>query len=544
MSGVSRSGGGTARGVFQRGRARGTLTLLLLAVLATVPSRADIVLHEFIAPDATEDLRMGATTGDGTMAAAIDTRSGAVASPDPSRASAGQRHVYGWEGAQGPGGSYRIDSDTSRPEHVGYEDPFTPAVAPYKREIAYDTVDSEFDLGVSNASLERLPVGGTARADDDQFYAELTVEVTTGTPSRIPTVGPSARVLAVRAAPEAKVELFRDAADNWFARGDREGRFGLVLHLAIDRAIFGSAFANVEWPRLYRLGGSVPDVVRREGTNLARQIGIVDGSSPAEAVRELVAYFRGFSPSADRPSARGVELYRELVLSRKGVCRHRAYAFVVTALALGLPSRFVHNEAHAWVEVNDGSRWHRIDLGGAASDLSYSAESIPHVPPRDPFEWPRGEDSGRMAAGRSRAAAPSAPGDPAGTRASASSVAPGGVAPPPLGAQESDDHRPGARVTLSLAGKEALRGARVRATGEVTSSAGACAAVRVDLFLEPAPAPTEDAPGTRIPLGTLVTSDEGRYDGYVVVPYAVPPGDYEVRASTPGGAVCGEGTSR
>lgn len=99
-------------------------------------------------------------------------------------------------------------------------------------------------------------------------------------------------------------------------------------------------------------------------------------------------------------------------------------------------------------------------------------------------------------------------------------------------------------MTLSLAGKEALRGARVRATGEVTSSAGACAAVRVDLFLEPAPAPTEDAPGTRIPLGTLVTSDEGRYDGYVVVPYAVPPGDYEVRASTPGGAVCGEGTSR
>ncbi len=542
MSGASRRRAGAAPGFAKLGRARGTLTVLLLANLATVPSQADIVLHEFIAPDATEDLRMGATTGDGTMAAAIDTRSGAVASPDPTRASAGKRHVYGWEGVQGPGGSYRIDSDTSRPEHVGYEDPFTPAVAPYKREIAFDTVDSEFDLGVSNASLERLAVGGPARADDDQFYAELTVEVTTGTPSRIPTVGPSARVLALRAAPEARIELFRDAADNWFARGDREGRFGVVLHLAIDRAIFGSAFANVEWPRLYRLGLSVPDVVRREGTSLARQIGIVDGSSPAETVRGLVAYFRGFSPSTERPSARGVELYRELVLSRKGVCRHRAYAFVVTALALGLPSRFVHNEAHAWVEVNDGTRWHRIDLGGAASDLSYSAESIAHVPPRDPFAWPAGEDSGRMAAGRSQGPAPSSRGDPSVPSASGSSVAPSGVAPSPLGEQESDDHRPGARVTLSLAGNEALRGARVRAAGEVTSSAGACAAVRVDLFLQPTA--TEDATGARIPLGTLVTSEEGRYDGYVVVPYAVPPGDYEVRASTPGGAVCGEGTSR
>ena len=43
----------------------------------------------------------------------------------------------------------------------------------------------------------------------------------------------------------------------------------------------------------------------------------------------------------------------DLALSQKGVCRHRAFAFLVTALGLGIPARMVINEAHAWVEVLD-----------------------------------------------------------------------------------------------------------------------------------------------------------------------------------------------
>ena len=55
----------------------------VLALLAfALPAYADgPVLHEYIAPDAAEDLRMGATTQDGAMPAAIDTRSGVLAAP-------------------------------------------------------------------------------------------------------------------------------------------------------------------------------------------------------------------------------------------------------------------------------------------------------------------------------------------------------------------------------------------------------------------------------------------------------------------------------
>ena len=87
----------------------------------------------------------------------------------------------------------------------------------------------------------------------------------------------------------------------------------------------------------------------------------------------MVGYFRSFAPSDDSPESEG-DIYLDLALSKKGVCRHRAFAFLVTALNIGIPARFVHNEAHAWVEVRDDQRWHRIDLGGAALDLGLELE--------------------------------------------------------------------------------------------------------------------------------------------------------------------------
>jgi hypothetical protein len=530
------------------GRTARTAPVALVALLAEIIAlaalpasvRGDVVLHEYIPSDPADDLRLGATTGDGEMAAAIQTQSGPVASPDLEKRSEHRGSVYGSErNPPGSGLTFRIDGDTTRPDQVSYDDPFTPAIAPYKREFAYDAVDERLDLAVQGAALTALSVGGSPRPEDDQFFADLDVDLTAGQAVRIPTVGPSARVLAMRLSPEAGVVLLHDSADNWFARGDRDGPVRLVLHLAIDRAVYGSPFADVEWNRLARLVPPLPDAVRNEGIRMARQIGVVDGTGPAEALRILVKYFRAFTPSSERlKSSAGVDLYRELSLSQKGVCRHRSYAFVVTALGLGFPARFVRNEAHAWVEVSDGTRFHRIDLGGAASELSLSdASRVPHVPPLDPFQWPQAVDSGQVAADRSRTAtAPGRSGARTSARQSLASAAPTPSAGLP---SDPEDQRPRPTITLKLGGPEARRGSRLGISGRIESASGPCGAVRVDLFLEP----TTGTSRERVPLGTLVTNDGGRYEGYIVVPFVVPPGDYDVRASTPGNLACGEGQS-
>src|SRR5690606_30135785 len=54
----------------------------------------------------------------------------------------------------------------------------------------------------------------------------------------------------------------------------------------------------------------------------------------------------------------------------------------------------------AWVEVHDGSHWHRIDLGGAAGEMNLTSElDVPHEVPADPYTWPpRSEPGERMVA--------------------------------------------------------------------------------------------------------------------------------------------------
>src|SRR5262249_53274643 len=85
----------------------------------------------------------------------------------------------------------------------------------------------------------------------------------------------------------------------------------------------------------------------------------------------LVNYFRAFEVG-DLPPSSGSS-YCDIALNQKGCCRHRSYAFAITAMALGIPVRYVENELHVYVEVyvprlgpHGTGLWRRINLGGAA----------------------------------------------------------------------------------------------------------------------------------------------------------------------------------
>ena len=82
-------------------------------------------------------------------------------------------------------------------------------------------------------------------------------------------------------------------------------------------------------------------------------------------------------------------------------------AFLVTAQSLGIPTRMVLNEAHAWVEVHDGVLWRRIDLGGAGH-MAPASNAIPeraaYRPPPDSFSWPQNAQRGDDMVAEARAA--------------------------------------------------------------------------------------------------------------------------------------------
>ena len=499
-------------------------------------------MHEYISPNPSEDLELSATAFRGSMPAALDTPSGVVPAPDPNRTPAPSETAYG--GSSTPNSTdatYRIDRDTSRPELVSYDDPFVPAITPFKRLYAFDTVDDTLELVVRDKALKRILVEGAATAGDDQFFGDMSVDLDSASPVRVPTVGPGARVLRAQTEPPVQFELVRDGADNWFIRSDTRRRVRLMMHLTVQRASFGSEFGDVSWSALERDAPPLPRSVRRVAVDVATQLGITRSLPPRAAVSALVQYFRAFSPSDQRPqAASGVALYKELALSQKGVCRHRAYAFVITALGLGIPARLIRNEAHAWVEVFDSRVWHRIDLGGAAGRLDFDRDpgAQLHEPPTDPYRWPEGGESGREMAERSLNGQRS--GGTSGA-AAGNDTAPGADPTPPPETQNEapepgSDSRPEPLFTLEAVGGEVKRGAPLKVSGRIEADGSGCSFARIDLALR-------SSDGKRLGLGALATDGEGRFSGSVTVALSIPVGDYDIVASTPGDSRCGPGSS-
>ena len=497
------------------------------------------LLHEFIPPDAKDDLEFKATTSDGDLPAAIQTPSGPVPAPD-SRKPPPTDHVYSSSTVDdGPESTYEPDRDTRKPNIERYDDPFSPATVPFKRLRAYDSVGPDYTLRVRSRALKPISIGGTLNAGDETFYGDLSVDLVPDEPVRVPTVGPDARVLRAHVTPEAQIEIFRDGADNWFVRGKIRGRVRIVEQLAIPRATFGSAFADADWSDLAPHVEPPPIVHQAAFEEVARAIGISRVTMrPREVLTKLVEYHRSFEASDDPPRGRR-DIYLDLSLSKKGVCRHRSFAFLVTALYVGIPTRMVVNEAHAWVEVHDGTLWHRIDLGGAAANIETNTDPQrpPHSPPPDPYTWPASQDSGADAASRARQRSPATS---ASSNPSAAPSASASAGPPSPGSLLStqDPNRPATEVTVGQIETRVLRGAPMRVLGEVKSGGAPCAHVRVDVLLISAQSPQGAA------VGSLSTDDSGNFDGPVVVPSDFHLGNYDLLVSTPGDAQCAPGESQ
>ncbi len=476
-------------------------------------------------------------------------------------------------------GHYRLDSDTSRPQSVGYSDPFTPAIPPFKRQFAYDAVNERLELVVAEPALRRLTIGGKPRSDDDQFFGEIDLAPAADRPFRIPSVGPAARVIGARTEPPGAFALWFDSAENWFVQTRDGAPTRLVVHLAIDRATFGSPFGATTWERLEAYLPPRPAMLRSVANPVLGELSLSQATAPADAVSRLVGHFRSFAPSDERFVEQGERLYQKIALGKVGVCRHRSFAFVVTALALGLPSRFVHNEAHAWVEVFDARLWHRIDLGGAASDMLVGGVlDVPHVAPDDPLPWPANSEAatdmvdGAAATGagadsssavrssdeQGDAVTATEPNDPAASSASADpSLAPTAapVASQPAetesagaesGSEQQDEPAsallpsagevdPDVKVSIFADGEQAMRGGRFLLKGRVKSPSADCGLVRVNVLLR-------DGRGRPVPIGALVTDASGQFEGEVAVPLNVPVGDYELLVSTGPGS-CGPASS-
>ena len=304
----------------------------------------------------------------------------------------------------------RPDRDTGPDGHLTYHAVFNPSVAPLRRNVAFDAVDDDYEFSIrdrSEAGLRLVPLSPQrVTSGRELFWGDVAIDAIAGRAHPIPSVAPDMRILAVEAAPAVDSAFLKDSADNFYVRAvGYTGELRIVFLVDADSRYFSAAV-----PDTVRLdvnaahpAAQVPARARRAAKEVAAILGVGPDVPFARGVDRLVAWFRDFDAGETPPNSG--DIYRDLALGGVGVCRHRSFGFAVTARAVGLPTRYVQNEAHAFVEIlaPDGV-WRRIDLGGEAPSLDIvggEGRRLHQAPP-DPYPKPEryvGDYSSRLVRG-------------------------------------------------------------------------------------------------------------------------------------------------
>jgi hypothetical protein len=274
------------------------------------------------------------------------------------------------------------DRTTQFQGSLSYYDVFNPSIAPFKRMTAMGVVRlaedgktpelTPLDSIRRKALVEGLDAAQNDARPRDRFWGDVLLDFSGGPTVPLPSVSPESRILLLDSLPRTNLRIEKDGDDNFYAIAlDANHPNSVRLRFMTDapRTYFGTAIPDVASTVLAREISPLPASLKKRAEQFAKELGLTAGDSLRTVLSTLTRHFRSFEEATTPPRDTG-DIYLDLVRGLKGICRHRAYGFVITAQALGVPARFLQNEAHSWVEVKlPGLGWMRIDLGGAAQRI-------------------------------------------------------------------------------------------------------------------------------------------------------------------------------
>ncbi|MGE0400094.1 MAG: transglutaminase family protein [Kofleriaceae bacterium] len=536
-------------------------------------SRKMPVVHEDLPPPNGDKVSplIGATTGSAGAPPAAFTAGDKVI-PRPTEKSAAKSKndpVLGTnQFAADRATSMKPDTNTGPDGTLHYVSVFNPDVIPFKRMSSLDGAGEDFTLRIAHPAMTEVPVGGVTAKGRDRFWAAVKIQLTPGADVPLPSVAPDMRILWYRVKPNIALTFEKDGADNFYVRTNESSASGVY-----DLQFLADADSGYFTPQLPRgakytpamiaamtppeLRPVLPDAVRKSGLRMLDKFGIDAGMDLSVAFNKLVGYFRAFE-AKKLPSSTG-NIYEDLCDSQAGVCRHRAFAFMISANVLGIPTRYVQNEAHAFVEVwFPERRWQRIDLGGAAlrMEVTGADDKTLHRPAADdPFTKPpeysqsytqlEGDIRGltqQQLADKKRPldqAPPSSSfdgtnpnsGSGAGSGdATARQTGPDRITPDPtLPTVSLDPKKLTPKLEVTTADSSAFRGDVVHIEGRVTADGKPIADHPIDVFL----APAGRGGASPIPLGRTVSDKTGAFRQEFTLPGSLNLATYEIYLASP-----------
>ncbi|OIR11281.1 MAG: hypothetical protein BEU05_00875 [Marine Group III euryarchaeote CG-Bathy2] len=299
--------------------------------------------------------------------------------------------------------------DTGRTDgNVTIYEIFDPALMTLKRWSAQDALyyDSSstdpYTMYIYDTSkVEIFPTGSTDYTHIFEGWLWMGVIVSAEVYTPIPSVSPDADIIDYDANQTGlEIYFYKDGADNYYIRGSEGASIDLRYRMGTNGSYFNRPVDDTLTTADLPPEAIRPITGQSEVEEKVKQfLQLENGTEPAnpplywlwpengtmetnleKLVTNLTWYFSNFRegdgdvPDPEPP----YDIYQSICINGIGACRHRSFGFFVTANVLGLPTRYVSNEAHAFVEVYvpvnnqtySDSHWKRINLGGTGSSTT------------------------------------------------------------------------------------------------------------------------------------------------------------------------------
>lgn len=293
-------------------------------------------------------------------------------------------------GIQNPGGFGYGAGDTSgnayMPDRYGYGpikppvciEVFNPALGPMKRFQAFDAIYENYLPYIADPTLYKLEPSDIRY--DNVFTGTITLtNIAYGDSIAIPSVAPNANIITYSSSSlYLTFDFYKDGADNYYVKSQNYQQGSNVILTFITSA--DSSYFTFDVPKGLSLNDipngikhTPPATVIAKANLIIGELGLTGETNLKTIVTKLYNYFSSFTAGNIPSEQQEPDIYLAIAKSKHGACYQRSFAFFVTANSLGLPTRVVKNECHAFVEIYIPTHgWERLNLGGLGDFDTYN----------------------------------------------------------------------------------------------------------------------------------------------------------------------------
>jgi hypothetical protein len=241
-----------------------------------------------------------------------------------------------------------------------------------KRGFVCDAIEADYTAYVAEPQL--IPLRLSDVEYEVRFRGNIPLGDVSTQPIAIPSVSPTANIISyTSSAPDVPFNFFKDGADNYYVASSQYTQWqniqltivttaNLSYFHPYDPVIPETLTLNqIPEPKKH----TPPESVCEKARLVIDELGLTGETNVKRILHTMIDYFSSFTEGDIPGPDQEPDVYLAIARAKHGACYPRSYAFFITANAIGIPTRLVTNDCHAFVEVYiPPTGWQMIDLGG------------------------------------------------------------------------------------------------------------------------------------------------------------------------------------